>query len=329
MPSRINPRRGFTLIELLVVIAIIAILIGLLLPAVQKVREAAARAQCTNNLKQLSLACHGYHDAFDMFPAPRPVNTLSTSTTYNRFASPTSPGWGIYPANNQTVSSWLFRILPYIEQQNVANRVSSITNSGNFYTGFYSFSSTGLKTFWCPSIPEVSQTSPTFGNSTYTSYLGVTGNDEWNESGFFGSNARNGMFNVGSWQSAAPFLRVKMASVSDGTSNTLLIGERPHNGQIEWGLAWYSDFDNLLALPNTEKYWDSATAACPVPVSFQPPRQPFGTNPCNLTHYWSYHSGGGNFALTDGSVRFMPYSAASNPLPQMASRNGGEVVQIP
>src|SRR5437867_8342493 len=99
-------RPAFTLIELLVVIAIIAVLIGLLLPAVQKVREAAARMQCSNNLKQISLACHTYHDAFNYFPINR-VGNYDQPTAFG--------GWG--PSSKDW--SWLSALLPYIEQNNI------------------------------------------------------------------------------------------------------------------------------------------------------------------------------------------------------------------
>src|SRR5689334_7476393 len=140
-------RRGFTLIELLVVIAIIAVLIGLLLPAVQKVREAAARTQCSNNLKQIALACHNFENTFGYLPPPR-------GTNYDGFTS---------------YRGWMCEILPYIEQQNLYNQM--YTTPWN--TGYFAMYVTPLKTYSCPSDPRGAPIQP--NPAGLTSYLGVTG----------------------------------------------------------------------------------------------------------------------------------------------------------
>ena len=139
-------RRAFTLIELLVVIAIIAILIGLLLPAVQKVREAAARMSCTNNLKQIALACHAYESNFGKLPPPRGTND-SMFTAYR---------------------GWMCEILPFVEQQAIRTQMGD-TWPGGFFTAY----AKPVKTFVCPSDPR-NLMSP-LGGAGVTSYLGVTG----------------------------------------------------------------------------------------------------------------------------------------------------------
>jgi prepilin-type N-terminal cleavage/methylation domain-containing protein/prepilin-type processing-associated H-X9-DG protein len=322
-----RPQSGFTLIELLVVIAIIAILIGLLLPAVQKVREAASRAKCSNNLKQMGIALHGFHDANDEFPFARPIRTGDRRVAGAGNGSGFSVGTLPYPINTNSFGSWTYRILPYIEQDNLQKIVGGQNDATTYLNAIGQIRQQAVNTFQCSSDPNSALASTSGNNAKLTSYLGVTGNDDWNESGGWGSNARNGIFGMHTFSQSTAKRVVKMASITDGTSNTVAIGERPAHVQGDWGWWYATDFDSTMAHPSNDDVYGQAigggSPACPRPSFF---RADTINGRCAHTHFWSMHTGGGNWGMADGSVRFITYSSANTTLVSMASINGGEVV---
>jgi prepilin-type N-terminal cleavage/methylation domain-containing protein len=189
-------RVGFTLIELLVVIAIIAILIALLVPAVQKVREAAARIQCVNNLKQQALALHGFHDSTRKFPSGY---IMKLDAAGNEIG----PGWG-----------WGAQMLDYIEQSHLKSAINF--NLDVAHANNAAFRTARIATFACPSDDFVQQFTPPGATVqlAHGSYVAVFGNNEIEDN----PDAGNGIFFRNS--------KVNMQQVRDGTSNTLFIGER-------------------------------------------------------------------------------------------------------
>ena len=289
-------RSGFTLIELLVVIAIIAILIGLLLPAVQKVREAAARMKCSNNLKQLALALHTYHDANDRYPP-----------YYPKFLGTTDP--------KRYTENWSFLLLPYLEQTAIYNQtIPDRTTYDNLVRHRV------VPAYVCPSNPQPTTYTGATPAIALGSYLGVTGRQrsDWKAppAGFMAVTDVNG----------GP-IKVNVASVTDGLSNTLAFAERPAAVDQQWG--WI-----LRGSPNLDSIgWAQFTSAdtqisgvtgCVFPMYFQAPLTP--PSMCDTYHFWSYHTGGGNFALGDGSVRFFRYQAGPTVIVPMSTRAMGEVV---
>jgi prepilin-type N-terminal cleavage/methylation domain-containing protein len=256
-------RRAFTLIELLVVIAIIAILIGLLLPAVQKVREAAARAQCQNNLKQLALAVHNHHDAFGFFPRNGTNNVA-----------------GVWTCCTDRAWSWIARSLPYLEQDNLFRQAgidsASITNNPH--------AAAVIKTLLCPSDNATQHGSTRANPWIYgnirggpTNYKGVSGSNWcW---GDYPNNGTDGTCDVfyqnGTGRGDGIFFRTDIlftqtfGNITDGTSNTYMIGE-----DVAGASAW-------LAWP----YANHVTGTCAIPTEYLPPPQRYG--PASQRRRWS------------------------------------------
>jgi len=335
-----STRRGFTLIELLVVIAIIAILIGLLLPAVQKVREAAARMQCQNNMKQIGLACHSYHDANGSLPVSVMLNaSVDDPARHGRNFGP----------------NWAVMLLPHIEQDNLYRQVSASVQAyptTSAESAWRSLRGTNLKTYRCPSDT---------GGETLCSQAG----GGWAR-GNYGANAGPGMFWVGgadgmitggalgTWSEQVPTFigaggyfahpgggifavnkGINFSAVSDGTSTTIMIDELrigPTAADIRGTWAMGQTGASISAGngradspgPNVALSGYDDIDGC----SDQPT---IGMGCCSGCGSWqvtakSRHTGGVNTAFVDGHIQFVNNNVTQFTWFLLHSRNDGQVI---
>lgn len=286
-------RRAVGLIDLLVSMAIVAVLMGLLISAIQRVRAVATRLQCTNHLKQQALALHQFHDSEGGFP-----NSMN-------------PGTGSRP-----YLSWRAKILPYLEQQSAWDQANADFARQNdpFRPTAHANLPRVMPMFSCPA-----------DDRTATAWIVYSSNGPVGLSSYLASSGTQSRLNDGVFSTAS---HTQIVHITDGTSQTLLIGERPPSADLKFSW-WYAGIgldgggklEHHLGVAERRGRYGYHNCA-EGPYAFGPGDL---KQHCDAFHYWSLHTGGANFAFADGSVHFLRYSAAAV-LPALATRGGGETV---
>lgn len=323
MPTISRSQRGFTLIELLVVIAIIAVLLALLLPAVQQAREAARKTQCRNNLKQMGIALHNYHDSYQMFPKAGFAASFSVANQITNVAF-----------LRTRIVSWGVAILPGLDQANLFNK----WDHTKYYLQpeNYEVSQQILPVYLCPSNPgapvrkmqgdNINFPGVAFARSDYGANWGERAIRCYGEpagtcqsqNNYGNSSDTRGPFTV---VSSLYLNNVSTKHVTDGLTNTIFIGESPEAMHGLW--AGHKNFFDQSAPINarytTKSPWDSCLTAANSTA--------LGRLGCDYgQEFHSYHTGGAFFLLGDGSVRFINENINLKTLAALLSYKGGEVI---
>ncbi|HYT94954.1 MAG TPA: DUF1559 domain-containing protein [Gemmataceae bacterium] len=315
-------RPGFTLIELLVVIAIIAILIGLLVPAVQQVREAASRAQCQNNLKQIGLAFHTYHDAYKCLPSggrdgrPSGQTNISCCNWDDQNVSTLNAAGQM---DDRSGFNWRYQILPYIEQKPLHQTVSRAT-----------LYATPVPILYCPSR----RLATVYGSSAKSDYGGNAGTQFANGTPTSGT-ADSGSGNVDGVVVRTNAPRISLQLITDGTSNTLMVAEKWLHPQ-QWGKdggdneSWVNagwDEDVVRIGGGTFTYTNPVSGTS-VTIPRTPQPDYLAPNPSSGSvwnqQFGSSHPAGMNAVMCDGSVRLVTFSVDPATWAAVCSRNGRE-----